>query len=281
MLACGQSGEQSAIIRNYVTDKKKHLAAILKKEAPLAVALSGGVDSAFLLAAAYEAVGDEVVALTSVSPLHPARERRAAAMVAAQIGARQVEWPTRRLEVAEFTANTRNRCYICKKILWAELWQAVAGLNLNSLADGLCLDDLDEVRPGVAAGREMGISSPLVEAGLTKQEIVELARAAGLPVWNQPANACLATRIPHGTDITVDRLARIEAAESLLVDHGFSCCRVRICGQTARIEVDPDMIEPLMEKSMRQRILRGLVRLGFSRVAADLGGYAGGSAESL
>ena len=265
--------EVTIIINAGITAKKNRLTAIVKKQAPLAVALSGGVDSALLLAVAHEAVGDAVVALTSISPLHPAKERQAAARVAATLGVRQVEWPTRRLETEEFTVNSPDRCYICKKILWAELGRAAAGLGVERLADGLCVDELDDDRPGIRAGREKGVLSPLVAVGLRKEEVVQLARAAGLPVWDQPSNACLATRIPSGTPITVERLARIEAAESLLHDYGFARCRVRLCGQTARIEVDPEQIDQLTEKSRRERIRRELQKLGFVRVAADLGGY--------
>lgn len=255
--------------------KRDRLITILKKHAPLAVALSGGTDSAFLLKAAKDAIGDQVVALTSVSPLTSADERRSAAAVARSVGVRQVEVASKRLGDPRFAGNPENRCYICKQILWREFLAEARRLKHDRVADGLCLDDLDDDRPGTAANTELGILSPLLAAGLAKEDILRLSKSAGLPVWDKPPDACLATRIPHGTTITTELLAKIEQAETFLKEQGFSLCRVRSGGDTARIEVAPEFIERLAQAPLKSRISLKLRELGFSRVALDLDGYGG------
>ncbi len=247
----------------------------MKKHAPLAVALSGGIDSAFLLKAAKDAVADQVIALTSVSSLTSEDERRSAAEVARSVGVRQVEVSSNRLRDPRFSGNPGNRCYICKQILWRELLAEARRFNHHRLADGLCLDDLDDDRPGMAANTELGILSPLLEAGLFKKDIFHLSESAGLPVRDKPPDACLATRIPHGTAITTELLAKIEQAETFLKKQGFSLCRVRSGGGTARIEVAPEYVEQLTQEPLKSRISLKLCELGFSRVAFDLDGYGG------
>ncbi|MEW6077106.1 MAG: ATP-dependent sacrificial sulfur transferase LarE [Thermodesulfobacteriota bacterium] len=260
-------------------EKKAKLTDILSAYDRLAVAFSGGVDSAFLLAAAHAILGDRVAALTSVGLPHPRRGAREAARLAESIGVVHREVPTDRLNRDAFAENTRDRCYQCKKIMWAEIAAAAAELNLFSLADGVCVDDLNEFRPGLAAGREMGVVSPLADAGLTKQDIRELAKEAGLDNWDRPAEPCLATRVPYGTRLTPERLIMIEQAEDCLIGLGFSPCRVRVHAGMARIEVPEEKIAALSDRAFRQVITTEFKKIGFTHVTADLYGYISGGMD--
>ncbi len=260
-------------------DKKERLTALLKSHNRLGVALSGGVDSAFLLMTARAVLGDGAVAFTSVGLPHAAGESAAAARLAAGIGVLHRKIPTGRLDRREFTENGKDRCYHCKKIMWTEIAEAAAAMDIFRLADGVCADDLNEYRPGLAAGKEMGVFSPLAEAGLTKPEIRELAREDGLPIWDKPSGTCLATRIPYGTRLTPELLTMIERAEGCLIDHGFPQCRVRYHHGLARIEVPPDRITPLSDRTIREPILTVLKNIGFTHVALDLTGYVSGSMD--
>jgi uncharacterized protein len=260
-------------------EKKTKLTETIKKTGRLAVAFSGGVDSAFLLMTARAVLGDRVAAFTSVGLPHHQRGRREAARLAESIGVLYREVPTGRLARDVFVNNTRDRCYHCKKIMWAEIAAAAAAMNIYRLADGVCLDDLNDFRPGLAAGREMGVISPLAEAGLTKEEIRVLAREAGLSNWDKPPEPCLATRIPYGTRLTPELLTMIERAEECLIGLGFAPCRVRYHAGMARIEVPPDRIAPLSDKAFRGTIITELKNIGFTHVAVDLSGYVSGSMD--
>jgi uncharacterized protein len=212
---------------------------------------------------------------------HPRRGQREAARLAERIGVVHREVPTGRLNRDAFAGNARDRCYQCKKIMWTEIAGAAAELNLHRLADGVCADDLNEFRPGLAAGREMGVVSPLADAGLTKQDIRELAKEAGLDNWNKPAEPCLATRIPYGTRLTPEMLIMIERAEDYLIGLGFSNCRVRYHAGMARIEVPGERIAALSDKAFRQAITTELKKIGFTHVAADLSGHVSGSMDRI
>jgi uncharacterized protein len=260
-------------------DKRTKLADILKKYDRLAVAFSGGVDSALLLKTAHAVLGDRVAAFTSVGLPHPRRGSREAARLAERIGVFHREVPTSRLDQAVFANNARDRCYQCKKIMWAEIAKAAAGMDFFALADGVCVDDLDEFRPGLAAGREMGVKSPLAEAGLTKREIRTLAREAGLANWNRPSEPCLATRVPYDNRLTPELLTMIERAEDCLIGLGFSSCRVRYHGGMARIEVPEESIASLSGNDIRGAITAEFKKIGFTHVTADLCGYVSGSMD--
>jgi pyridinium-3,5-biscarboxylic acid mononucleotide sulfurtransferase len=262
-----------------IRGKKAELTDILKKNGRMAVAFSGGVDSAFLLMTAHAVLGDRVAAFTSVGLPHPVRGTREAVRLAERIGVFHREVPTDRLNRDAFVNNAADRCYQCKKIMWTEIAEAASGMNLFRLADGVCADDLAEFRPGLAAGREMGVISPLAEAGLTKQEIRVLAREAGLPNWDKPAEPCLATRIPYGTRLTPELLTMIERAEDHLIGLGFAPCRVRYHGGVARIEVPEAVIASLSDGTFREAIATELKNIGFTHVAVDLSGYASGSMD--
>jgi len=262
-----------------VRQKKEKLIETLKNNDHLAVALSGGLDSAFLLMTARDILGNGVTAFTSAGLPQPQREKRHAARLAEKIGVLHREVPTARLNRDEFVSNTKSRCYHCKKIMWTEIAKSAAEINIFSLADGVCADDLNEFRPGLAAGREMGVASPLAEAGLTKQEIRNLAREAGLSFWDKPSDSCLATRVPYETRLTPEILTMIEQAEDFLISLDFTPCRVRYHAGIARIEVSEDKIKLLSNETVRGKITAKLKDIGFTHVAADLCGYVPGSMD--
>lgn len=260
-------------------EKQKNLETILRDHGPLAVAFSGGADSAFLLAVARDVLQDKVTALTSTGPLHPARERADAARMTAHLGVRHVTVETGRLAAKAFVENRPDRCYVCKGLLWAEFRAAAKNLGIGHLADGVGSDDLKEHRPGLAAGAEAGVISPLAMAGFSKAEIREASRRMGLFTWDKPSGACLATRIPYGTLITPELLSMIEQAEDVLIHAGYAPCRVRCHGGTARIEVAPEAVESLAAKAVRDPVVQKLKQLGFSHVSLDLSGYRSGSMD--
>jgi uncharacterized protein len=265
-------------IRPELSVKYDHLRNILEPLPSLAVAFSGGVDSSLLLAAAVDALGGRVVALTADSPVHPAREIRAAIETGSLLKVRHILVRTDEMDRSAFRANTPDRCYICKKIIFKQLMAAAAVLGIDHVAHGVNLDDFSDYRPGLRAASEMQVISPLVEAGLSKAEIRLLAKSLGLPNWNRPAMACLASRIPYDTALSNSLLARVEAAENLLEDLGFRGGRVRCHGDVARIELatGEDMARALGDEC-RKRLVQGIKSAGFKYVALDLEGYRQGS----
>jgi len=244
----------------------------------LAVAFSGGVDSTLLLAAAAAVLGSRVVALTADSPVHPARETRTAVDIGGRLKVRHILIRTAEMDAADFRANTRDRCYICKKLIFGRLMAEASVLGITHLAHGVNRDDLDDYRPGLRAAEEMAVIAPLVDAGLAKAEVRLLARELGLPNWDRPAMACLASRIPYETPLSRALLARVEAAEDLLEELGLRGGRVRCHGDVARIELagEEDM-DRVWTPDIRQRLVEGLKAAGFVYVALDLEGYRQGS----
>lgn len=256
--------------------KRRDLIDWMRSLDALVVAYSGGVDSGLLLALAKEALGGGVVALTACSPLHPAAEGEAARSFAASLGVRHQMMVSREMDDPDFRANSPQRCYICKKRLFADIQAEAEKLGIATVAHGANQDDLADFRPGMAAAAESGIVAPLLDAGLTKREIRKMAVRMDLPFWNRPAMACLATRIPYGTPITEAALQQIEAAETVLHGLGFSVCRVRHHGQSARIEVPPGDWERFLDPALRSAVTDALRRSGFVYVALDLEGYRSG-----
>lgn len=259
------------------TEKKKRLTALLKAYDRLAVAFSGGVDSTFLLAAAREALGEQVTAVTVDSPIHSRREIREALETASALGVRHIVVPFAEIRDPGFMANPPDRCYTCKQLLFSEMIRVAASIGVERIAHGVNLDDLGDYRPGLKAAKEMGVVAPLVEAELNKTDIRALSRRMGLPTWNKPAMACLASRIPYGRPITPAALKMVEAAEELLYGLGFYGCRVRHHGEVARVEMAAGDLNRAMRRTVRSQILKGLKVLGFTHVAVDLEGYVQGS----
>jgi uncharacterized protein len=257
--------------------KSDRLRDLLRGYGSLLVAFSGGVDSTFLLKVARDVLGDRVMAVTATSPTYPARERDRAADLAAQIGVRQMLIDTDELAIAGFADNPPERCYFCKGELFGELLEIARREGFAYVADGANADDVGDWRPGMRAARELGVVSPLLEAGLTKDDVRTLSKQLGLPTWNLPSFACLASRIPYGDEITEAKLHMIEAAEACLRDLGFRQVRVRHHGDIARIEVEPDEIERLAASGVREQVAERLSKIGYRYVTLDCRGYRTGS----
>jgi len=253
------------------------LAAVLAPLDKLCVAFSGGVDSTLLLAVAARELGaDRVLAFTAVSETYRDDELVAARGLAASIGAEHVVARTTELADDCFTSNSRRRCYYCKRELVGKMRTAAAAAGISALADGANRDDLGDERPGLLAAAEAGVRHPLIEAGLGKAAVRELSRALGLPTWDKPQQACLASRVPYGSPITVQKLRQIAAAEGVLRELGFGQCRVRHHGDVARIEVEAADIARA-SGAARTALARRLRELGFTYVTLDLDGFRSGS----
>jgi uncharacterized protein len=265
-------------VEESAAEAEQRLIATMRELGSVLVALSGGVDSAVVASAARKALGDRAVALTACSPTLPASEAAEAARVAGVIGIRHVLVDTNELEREGYRANQGDRCYFCK----TELFDAAEGLRsrlgLDWVADGTIPSDFSDVRPGLRAARENRVRHPLVEARVDKPEVRAIARANGLPVWDKPSLACLGSRFPAGTRISVEKLERVAAAEAVLRELGLRRCRVRwheIGGDVlARIEVDPADLSLLVQEPARRELVEAVRAAGFRWVTLDLAGYA-------
>ena len=257
-------------------DKKKRLVSSLRKFDSLLVAFSGGVDSAFLLTVAQEALGKKVAAATAVSPIHPRREQDDAVSFAGDRKIAHFLFKTNEMEIPEFVANHMDRCYHCKKALCKRLLQIAGEKSIGHVAHGANVDDLEDYRPGQRAAREAGIIAPLIDAELSKEEIRFLAKEMGLSEWDKPAMACLATRFPYGCPITEKGLGMVEAAEAFLSAQGFRGVRVRHHGPVARVEAASSEIHRIVREETRNAIVKRLREIGFDHVALDLEGYISG-----
>jgi uncharacterized protein len=239
------------------------------------VAYSGGVDSTLLLRLALDELGDRAVGALASSPAYPKSEQEEARAVASSLGARLVEVSTDEVELDAYARNNPDRCFHCKEELFDKLEPVQRELGLDHLAYGATADDAGDHRPGHGSAIRRGVRFPLLEAGLGKPEIRAAARALGLTNWNKPSFACLSSRIPHGTQVTVEALRQIEAAEAAVKALGFSQVRVRHHGEVARIEVDGAEIDRLVAE--REQVVEAVRKAGYKFVSADLEGYATGS----
>lgn len=253
-------------------EKKEKLAAVLRSLGRTAVAFSAGVDSTFLLHTAHDVLGDNVIALTARTVSSAQREMQEAVRFCEAFGVRHVIEDVDQMAIPGFADNPPQRCYICKKALFTSLLRTADALGFDTVIDGTNADDPHDDRPGLRALRELGIRSPLLEAGLTKRDIRLLSREAGLATWDKPSFACLATRIPTGDEITPHKLAVVDEAERFLQDKGFRQVRVRMHGTLARIETEPHEIVRLAQPQLRGQIRDKLTALGFDHVTLDLKG---------
>jgi pyridinium-3,5-biscarboxylic acid mononucleotide sulfurtransferase len=245
----------------------------------VAVAFSGGVDSALVAQMAFLALGERALAVTAVSPSLASGELDEARNLARQIGIEHRVVETREFENADYLRNAPNRCYFCKSELYTRLEHLLPELGVTCFVNGANVDDLGDYRPGLTAATEHHVRSPLVEAGLTKAEVRALARFYGLPTWDKPASPCLSSRIAYGVEVTPERVARIDAAERFLKESlGLRELRVRCeTGELARIELPVSEVGRLVEPGLRAEVARALRELGFRRVTLDLEGFRSGS----
>jgi uncharacterized protein len=257
--------------------KKERLVSILKKFNFLAVAFSGGADSTFLLAVAHEVLGENVTAITAKSPVHPARETEFAVKFALNHGIKHIIIQSDEMNIPEFKANSRNRCYVCKNSLFPKMIETASRAGISGVAHGANTDDLKDFRPGFSAASEFRIAAPMIEAGLSKQDIRDLSKVMLLETWDKPAMACLATRIPYDTYVTIENLKMIEEAENALIDLGFAACRVRHHGNLARIELAKNDFDRMMNEKTRDLLVGKIKKAGYLYVSMDLEGYIQGS----
>jgi uncharacterized protein len=262
---------------NIKKEKLNNLRNILSEIGSVLIAYSGGVDSTFLLKIAREELGDKIIAVTVKSEIHYLSEVTDAKKMAQKFKVKHLFIDIDILSNKEFVNNPKERCYICKKEIFSRISEIAKELNLNFVADGSNYDDLSDYRPGMKAVRELRIRSPLQEALLTKDDIRLLSKEMDLPTWDKPSNSCLATRIPYGDKITLEKLKRIEKAEGFFHDLGIEQVRVRCHNKLAKIEVGEKDLLFLMEEDLRKKIISKLKQLGFIYVTLDLQGYRSGS----
>ena len=241
------------------------------------MAFSGGVDSTFLLAVAHKVLGNRLLAVTAYSPVQPESEKRAAIGLAKQMGVHHRVIQSQEMTLPVFIRNPTDRCYHCKIQLFGLLLKMAKDEGIQCVAHGANLDDLKDYRPGLKAAKELKIRAPLMDAGLTKADIRELSREMGLETWDKPAMACLASRIPYNTTLTIEKLAMVERAEQVLHQLGFRHCRVRHHGDLARIEVLPGDFSEILREEVSANIISQLQALGFDHISLDLEGYTQGS----
>ena len=257
--------------------KAARLRELLTSYRSVLIAFSGGVDSAYLAIAAHEVLGDRALAVTADSPSYPDTHRQLALTVARTFGFAHELIRTSELERPEYRANPANRCYYCKDELYSHLAGIARERNIDVVVDGNNADDRGDYRPGRQAAREHGVRSPLDEANLTKDDIRELARAAGLQSWNEPASACLSSRIPYGNEVTDERLRQIERAEQVVRDLGFRVFRVRHHDTVARLEIARSEMPRALDPEVNATLVSSLKALGYQYVSLDLQGYRLGS----
>jgi uncharacterized protein len=261
--------------------KLEKMRSIIRSADSAAVAFSGGSDSTLVAKIAKDELGERAVALTIDTPLFPRGELKGARAVAKMVGIRHIIVGSDILDDPSFNRNPRDRCYICKLAGFKEARRVADSLSLRHVLDGSNSDDERAYRPGSRAKSELGVRSPLAEAGLSKEDVAKISKRLRLPTHGKDPSPCLATRVPYGDKLTVELLARVEKAEQHLAKRGFRQVRVRAHGGTARIEVSKDQVRRLLQPQVRDETVRRLKSLGFAYVTVDLEGYRSGSMDEV
>jgi uncharacterized protein len=261
--------------------KEDALLARLRDAGRVMVAFSGGVDSSYLAWAAHRALGADSLAVTAVSPSYPASHRDMAEEIVERFGLPHRFIETNEMARDAYRANASDRCYHCKSELFETMDRLVDELGFDHVSYGVNTDDTGDFRPGHRAADEHAVLSPLLDVSLSKQEIRDLSRAAGLPTADLPASACLSSRLPYGTEVTVERLGQVEQGEEALRGLGFEQVRLRHHGELARVEIDPAELPRALDPAMTARIVAVIKPLGFRYVSLDLEGYRTGSLNEV
>lgn len=261
--------------------KLSKLEKIIEDMGSLIVAYSGGVDSTFLIKFAKNVVDNDVLAVTARSPIHSRAEYEEAKKTAGLLGVRHITIRSAELNIPEFVTNNPRRCYYCKKALFTRLKEIAEKRGIPWVTDGTNFDDSSDFRPGIKAMQELGIRSPLKEAGLTKEEIRTISKKMGLVTWNNPPSTCLATRFPYGDRITKKKLKMVESAESYLHSIGIKKVRARHHGDIVRVELGKEEINLFAEPGFRKQVVSAFKKLGYTYIAVDLEGYRTGSMNEV
>ena len=268
-------------ITNATKDKYENLKKIIKECGKLAIAFSGGVDSTFLMKVAHDVLGENAVAVTISSLFVTDDELLGAKKFCEGEGVKHVIYKADVLSIPGIDVNPLDRCYICKKAIFTNVGKIVADMGINVIAEGTNVDDDSDYRPGMRAIKELGVRSPLKEAGLTKNEIRQLSHMLSLPTWNMPSAACLASRLAYGEKVTGEKLNMVYKAEKYIRSLGFGQFRVRLQSGIARIELSQDDIDRFMDKDIRNAVSEKLHNIGFKYVSLDLDGYRTGSMNEV